>query len=49
MEHSVGSHQAILDYTMQDDIDSACNRLRKHIMGTFNDDFLAHLNSLQAG
>jgi DNA-binding GntR family transcriptional regulator len=45
--HSIASHAKMLEYIMADDIDSACQRLKKHIFGTFNEDFLAHLNSIQ--
>jgi len=46
MTHSIGAHTAIVDYLLQDDIDNACARLKRHIYGTFNKDYLTHLNML---
>ena len=44
---SVGAHAALVEYIAMDDIDNACLRLKQHIQGTFNDKFLAYLNSIQ--
>ena len=46
MVNSIGGHAAIVDYIIKDDIDNACLRLKKHIYGTFNRDYLKYLNTL---